>query len=286
AGGGIPPMGLNPCGDPFGGGCGGGGSGDDGYEYPEPPQEDPCIVASARNTTAKTILNNIKVNATKTTATQTIATDTVEKSFSIWKDENGEYQTTPIATGTTSNDGVNSTNMSITNPKTEAVAHTHVKTDYNCFSNIDIFNLQKGNLSRPSLSYSFAFGSDGSTYALTIINPTKFAAFVAQYPAISNFVVDAQGNIKSAGFKEGTELHAIFWTAHQQFLNQGFSDDDAFANATAHILNKYDTGATLSQQDSSGNFNSIFVNENIIPGVPGQTLPSTTFTKTADCNLQ
>ncbi|MDY0930820.1 hypothetical protein, partial [Chryseobacterium sp. CFBP8996] len=38
----IPPMGLNPCGDPFGGGCGGGGSGDDGYEYPEPPQEDPC----------------------------------------------------------------------------------------------------------------------------------------------------------------------------------------------------------------------------------------------------
>ncbi|MCD0479793.1 hypothetical protein LPB90_15125, partial [Chryseobacterium sp. LC2016-29] len=41
-GGGIPPMGLNPCGDPFGGDCGGGGSGDDGYEYPEPPENTPC----------------------------------------------------------------------------------------------------------------------------------------------------------------------------------------------------------------------------------------------------
>ncbi|MCD0480769.1 hypothetical protein LPB90_20185 [Chryseobacterium sp. LC2016-29] len=46
-GGGIPPMGLNPCGDPFGGGCGGGGSGDGGYEYPEPPQESPCEKANA-----------------------------------------------------------------------------------------------------------------------------------------------------------------------------------------------------------------------------------------------
>lgn len=109
---------------------------------------------------------------------------------------------------------------------------------------------------------------------------------MAQYPAISNFVVDAQGNIKSAGFKEGTELYNIFENTKDQFIKQGFSDDDAFANATAHILNKYDTGATLSQQDSSGNFNSIFVNENIIPSVPGQTLPSSTFTKTADCNLQ
>lgn len=42
-GGGIPPMGLDPC----GGGCGGGGSGDDGYEYPEPPQESPCEKANA-----------------------------------------------------------------------------------------------------------------------------------------------------------------------------------------------------------------------------------------------
>ncbi|MCD0480775.1 hypothetical protein LPB90_20215, partial [Chryseobacterium sp. LC2016-29] len=48
-GGGIPPMGLNPCGDPFGGGCGGGGSGDDGYEYPEPPTNTPCEKMKTQN---------------------------------------------------------------------------------------------------------------------------------------------------------------------------------------------------------------------------------------------
>ncbi|MCD0480764.1 hypothetical protein LPB90_20160 [Chryseobacterium sp. LC2016-29] len=46
-------MGLNPCGDPFGGGCGGGGSGDDGYEYPEPPENTPCEKIKTQNTNTR-----------------------------------------------------------------------------------------------------------------------------------------------------------------------------------------------------------------------------------------
>ncbi|MDY0933274.1 hypothetical protein [Chryseobacterium sp. CFBP8996] len=47
-GGGIPPMGLNPCGDPFGGGCG-----DGGYEYPEPPENTPCEKIKTQNTNTR-----------------------------------------------------------------------------------------------------------------------------------------------------------------------------------------------------------------------------------------
>ncbi|WP_153396207.1 hypothetical protein [Chryseobacterium vaccae] len=39
SGGGVPPKSFPPLGDPFGGGGGGGGA--DGYEYPDPPEENP-----------------------------------------------------------------------------------------------------------------------------------------------------------------------------------------------------------------------------------------------------
>ncbi|KPE49551.1 hypothetical protein [Chryseobacterium indologenes] len=48
SGGGIPPASFPPLGDPFGGGGGGGGS--DGYEYPDPPDQDLCGKVKAQNT--------------------------------------------------------------------------------------------------------------------------------------------------------------------------------------------------------------------------------------------
>lgn len=84
SGNGTPPKGFAPLGDPFSGGGGGGG-----YDYPDPPQDDPCAIASTRNSNAKNILSKTNVNAAKNLATQTIGTDTGEKSFSFGKDNNG-----------------------------------------------------------------------------------------------------------------------------------------------------------------------------------------------------
>ncbi|MDR6922243.1 MULTISPECIES: hypothetical protein [Chryseobacterium] len=47
SGGGVPPKSFPPLGDPFGGGGGGGGS--DGYEYPDPPDQDLCGKVKAQN---------------------------------------------------------------------------------------------------------------------------------------------------------------------------------------------------------------------------------------------
>lgn len=108
----------------------------------------------------------------------------------------------------------------------------------------------------------------------------KYAAFVAQYPFSTN-IPNPQN-----GFAVGTSLYNDFKDAMGQFINQGFSEDDAFANATAHILNKYDTGTTLSQQDTTGNFNSKFVDEKILTPTSGQSNPKSVFTQTPDCNLK
>ncbi len=231
-------------------------------------------------------MNNIKIKDAKSQLTASITTDTNEKSFSFWKDENGVYQVSSTADGGITNGGGNSTQMTITNPHTEGVAHTHITGDYNCFSNGDIFNFQKGNAARPSLIYSFAFASDGSAYMLTIVDQAKFKTFIDNHPITNYFTVNSQGYAISAGFKEGTDLYNEFKSAMEQFLSQGFSEDDAFAGATAHVLIKYDTGAALSQQDSNGNFNSIFVNESISPSSTVQSVPIKTYTRTSECNFQ
>lgn len=111
----------------------------------------------------------------------------------------------------------------------EGAAHTHLNGYYNCFSNGDIFTFQAGNAAYPSLIYNFAFASDGSVYLLTITDPVKYAAFVALFPQATN--ID-----NNNGFAQGTNLFAAFDNAMSQFIKQGFSEDDAFANATAHIL--------------------------------------------------
>ncbi|QQQ28359.1 hypothetical protein [Chryseobacterium indoltheticum] len=254
----------------------GGGGADPGFLYPDPPQDDPCLKASSRNTKAKSIMNKSKVSAAKTEATKTLATDTEEKSFSFGKDSNGDYKTSAVVSGTSNSTNIPGSNGQFT---IEGTAHTHLNGYYNAFSNGDLYSFQAANANTPTMLYSFAFASDGSTYLLSITDPVKYATFAAQFPKSGNI----DGN---NGFKEGTELYNTFKSATEQFISQNFSEDDAFAYATAHILNKYDTGATLSQQDDAGNFNSIFINETITPPAPGETKPTSTFSPTADCNLQ
>ncbi|MDY0933349.1 hypothetical protein SOM20_20140, partial [Chryseobacterium sp. CFBP8996] len=115
-GGGIPPMGLNPCGDPFGGGCGGGGSGDGGYEYPEPPQESPCekIKTQNNNTEFKG-----KIDALNK---QSILNQKKETGFS--ENKNGNFTPLP-ASSTNSSDALT---ITIT-PSTKGYIHTH-QNDY------------------------------------------------------------------------------------------------------------------------------------------------------------
>jgi len=261
--------------------------GGDGYEYPiggdsnnnPPDPPNPCIKAIESNTKAKEILNKAKVTIAKNQITSTLNTDTNEKSFSYGKDSSGNYDTTPIKTAT----GGNQVGLQANNPNLsiEGGAHTHTVDLYNCFSAGDIYSLQGANTINSNFTTFFVFANGGISYALTIIDPVKYANFVANYSAGSNL------DMSTSNWQTTSPIYVSFDGAMTQFINQGYSQDDAMANATALVLSKYDVGATLSQSDSSGNFNSIFVEENVnnvnVGGVP---LPITTYKKTSDCNLK
>ncbi len=248
-----------------------------GGNPPEP--KDPCQKASESNTKAKELINKAKVAAAKGEITGTLSTDTNEKSFSYGKDSNGNYDTTPIKTSTAGNQvGVqaNNPNLSI-----EGGVHTHTVDLYNCFSAGDIYSLQGANAINSNFTTFFVFANGGIGYALTIIDPVKYANFVANYSAGSNL------DMSTSHWQTTSPIYVSFESATTQFINQGYSQDDALANGMAFVLSKYDVGATLSQADSSGNFSSIFVEENKnninVNGVP---LSISTYKQTPDCNLK
>ncbi|MFP3597321.1 hypothetical protein [Chryseobacterium sp. SIMBA_029] len=273
SGGGTPPKTLDPLGDPF---IGGGGDG--GWDYPDPPEETPCEKAIANNLKTKKLLNDTKIASAETQLTATLNTDTNEKSFSFGKDADGNYDTTPVKTSTAGNQaGISITSSTLT---IEGGAHTHTTDLFNCFSTGDIYSLQGANVINENFKTLFVFADGGVAYALTITDPSKYAAFVASYSAGDHL------DMATSGWKKSSPMYNVFKNVMGQFLSQGLSEDDALAYATALILNKYDTGATLSQKDASGNFNSIFVNETTInANVAGTFIPINIYNQTTDCNL-
>lgn len=113
-----------------------------------------------------------------------------------------------------------------------------------------------------------------------ITDPAKYAAFVALHSAGYNL------DMSTSYWKPNSQIYIDSENVKDRFMKQGLSDDDAFANAVAFVLNKYDMGASLSQRDSSGNFNSIFVNETVVPvNVAGTIVPISVYNQTTNCNL-
>ncbi|MCW3160357.1 hypothetical protein [Chryseobacterium oryctis] len=263
-----------------GGGTGsGGGSGGGNGGYPYTPVQNPCEKAKNNNVKAKELLSNTKIAVAESQLTSTLSSDTNEKSFSFGKDANGNYETTPIKTATAGNQvGLQADNPNLI---IEGGAHTHTKDLFNCFSAGDIYSLQGANTINPSFNIFFVFANGGVVYALTVTDPIKYADFVANHSAGNNL------DMATSYWKETSPIYIDMENARKQFQNQGLSEDDAMANATALVLNKYEIGASLSQKDSSGNFKSIFVNENITNiNVGGISVPINTYSQTTDCNLK
>ena len=263
------------------------GGTDGGYPYPggggegneqEEEEKTPCEKAAENNLKAKELLNNAKISIAEGQLTSTLSSDTNEKSFSFGKDATGNYDTTPINTATAGNQvGLQASNPNLT---IEGGAHTHTVDLYNCFSAGDIYSLQGANAINSNFKTFFVFANGNVAYAMTITDPDKYAAFVASYTAGSNL------DMGTSYWKPTSQIYTDSENIKRRFLKQGLSEDAAFANAVAYVLNKYDTGATLSQRDSSGNFNSIFVEENVIPvNVGGVSIPVSVYNQTTTCNL-
>lgn len=264
---------LDDWGQSGGGGGGGGGGGTD------QTNSDPCANAKAENTESKSLLDKTNVKSQKEKMVETIKTDKNEKAFSFGKDKDGNYKTTDIKIGTNENSvGISATNVDIT---IEGGAHTHTPSLYNCFSAGDFYAFHGANSANSSFKYFFVFSEDAG-YVMTITNLEKFKKFIQNYP-MDDYFDETTGD-----WKEGSSIHRDFYNAKDQFKNKGMDEDLAFEYAIAMVMSKYDMGISLSKQDDSGNFGSVFVKENQIPIqiMPGIIVSISTFEKTNDCNLQ
>ncbi|WP_276877942.1 hypothetical protein [Chryseobacterium joostei] len=256
----------------YGGGGGGASSGNSGTS-------DPCGKAETHNDDAKEIVEDSAVSVQKAAITMTIKTDTNEKSFSFGKDKDGKYQTTAVKTGTGGNSvGVVATSGSIT---IQGGAHTHTAGLYSSFSAGDFYAFQQANASNSSFIYYYVFGADNSTYVFNITNPTNFANFASNYPVATYF------DTTTGGWNIDSSIGLDFNISMQQFINGGKTDDEAFALASALIMNKYKMGLSLSKRDNmTGKFKSLFVKENhTFINAGGTPIVLLSYSETTDCNL-
>ncbi len=136
-----------------------------------------------------------------------------------------------------------------------AQVHTHPEpagTDnYMPPSGADVVNLAQRTTECAEMKDSYILAKDGSVYALHVQDRLKAMAFAS-----------SQGNNVDANnmFKEGTTIGDAFLDVQAKFIGQGFFIDDAFAMATAYVLEKYNAGITLLKLDGSS-FKEMHVEE-------------------------
>lgn len=271
--------GLGSGGHDMGGGNEDFGGGNGPGTSQNPNNTNPCEKAQTENDKAKTLLETAAISNQKTELTKTLGTDTNEKSFSFGKDSNGNYKVKAIIAGTNGNSvGVVATNNTIS---LEGGIHTHTSNLYNSFSAGDFYAFQQANTANPNFNYFYVFGAGNSAYALTITNPSAFAGLSTNFPMATYF------DTSTGSWNINSNIGADFEFAFNQFSANGISEDEAFENATAMIMSKYDMGISLSKKDVSGAFKSIFVKEKLISvNLAGVVVSIKTYEKTTDCNLQ
>ncbi|MDY0933346.1 hypothetical protein [Chryseobacterium sp. CFBP8996] len=171
-GGGIPPMGLNPCGDPFGGGCGGGGSGDDGYEYPEPPTNTPCekIAEIGKHNTTKSLFENLKPK-----------TNSTKEYGEILKESGGQIGNTSIE-GEVGQGGMD---LNFSGGPIDGFIHSHYTSLLSVFSPGDLASLAAlyatGNIKDVNTFIMGVVTASNTQYIMVIDDPDAFAAFAQQF---------------------------------------------------------------------------------------------------------
>jgi hypothetical protein len=255
------------------GGGGGYGSGPMGGGGTTTIVSKPSEELKNKSIAAKNLLDNSIVKSQKQLLTATVSTDANEKGFSFGKDSNGNYKTTDIRIGANgSSVGILATSPGIT---LMGGGHTHTKEVYNAPSPGDIYAFNTANGANSSFEYYYTFAADGTAYMFTIRDLAKFNTFVTTYSMAANFDPVTQN------WKEGSGIMSDFETVKTTFLNQGKSEDEAFDNATAFVISKYDMGIAMSKQDANGDFKPLFVKETKDATDPTKN----NYEVTPDCNL-
>lgn len=203
-----------------------------------------CPESASQNTNKTTVpYNSTNVNSQASSYLNFAKTDNFERSFSITENySTGEYSNCCTKTGSSSSYTVPFSVVS-QNSSYDIVGavHTHPSGAYSAPSAGDIYALYQANGYNNNFANLYVIAADGSQYVLTIEDPAKFATFVSNYPATLNF------DATTGGFKG--LLYNSFDTMKKNLESQNFSEDDAFAYATAGLLEKLDSGVKLLRNE-------------------------------------
>ncbi|MEC5172342.1 hypothetical protein [Chryseobacterium nepalense] len=233
----------------------------------------PCEKAVNEANKAKEIVTNATLNNKIAGIKPSIASDTTEKGFNFGKNTSGNYAVSGTYTGTLTGLSMPSTETDFT---PSGSFHTHPGYEgYECFSAADFYQLYVKNKENGNFTTLFVLTATGGIYNLMITDYAKFNSFLTNLPISLN--IDPQ----EGHWKEGTDIGKDFEDVKDKFKDQGKTEDEAFALAHAYVLQKYNTGMTISKQDSSGNFKPVFVKETKDPTDPNKT----NYELTQDCNL-
>lgn len=170
---------------------------------------------------------------------QGFSTDTLEKAISLGVDSTtGQYKATGIRfSAATAAVNLINTWWGI---QVQTMTHFHPASAYYCFSAGDFYSL-KNTFNHPLLKQirsHFAFGADTSTFIMAIEDSTLYANYLSAYPIDS--IMDAVHSFDSSRAigQDFNRVKDFFWTSTG-------NDDDAFTQATAFIMSKYNTGLVM-----------------------------------------
>ena len=180
---------------------------------------------------------------------QGLGTDTGEKAISFGIDSRGKYKATGIKISP-KNDSV-SPYFDYPGIRILKLMHSHPNGIYNCFSNGDMYTLKNlyNNPSYSQINSQYVIASDSSIYAMAIEDTALYARFLRNYPfdSIRGGYLGCNDNLPmGAAFKDAYKKLAA-----TEGLGGALNDDEAFAQAQAYVLSKFNSGLLLYSKKSS-----------------------------------
>lgn len=234
------------------------------------PIDDPCIKASASVVASTSMLKNNQVQNNVDAVLKTKIQAPNEFGLKIGKytyQSTVGYSFSSLKEGTPTNADL--TNLTISNGVYVADAHSHAGGRGHPSAG-DLYDMLAKLTTATQYTTKFIYGNDAGTpevYALTFTDKNLASAFLSQYPRNQNY------NEQSHSFNLNTTLGAEYNDA-LTFANQGTFENtnnegehySSGALALTYILDKFNSGISLSKADENGNLKKIIVTmETITP---------------------
>lgn len=128
------------------------------------------------------------------------------------------------------------------------IMHSHTFNAYNCFSAGDLYVLASlfSNPFYQQITSQYVIAADSSIFAMEIEDSTMYAQFLSKYSV--KMTMDSVTHGFDTTHSMGRDFNEVFLK-----LKTSISEDDAFTQATAYVMNQYNSGLVLYRQKKDEN---------------------------------